>query len=117
MAIVRQERGSLRAGLGEWIVQRVTAVYILLYLLAMLLLFMLFPVQQHADWLLLSDNMLFRVTTLLFIVGLLAHAWVGLKSVFLDYVKPTGLRFVLLMLLAVLISSMVIWSLLVITKL
>ena len=117
MALVMRERGSLRSGLGEWIVQRVTAVYILLYLLAMLLTQALSPIQEHADWLKLSDNMLFRVTSLLFIVSLLAHSWVGLKSVFLDYVKPTGLRFIMLMLLAVAISGLVIWALLVISKL
>ena len=114
MAVNKSERGSLRSGLGEWIVQRLTAVYILLFLLLALLQMMAEPVRNYDDWQLLSGSLLFQVTLLLFIVSLLAHSWVGLKSVFLDYVNPSGLRFVLLMLLAVVFSGIGIWALLVI---
>ena len=36
-----------------------------------------------------------RFATLLFFVGLFLHAWVGMRDILMDYVKPTGLRLAL----------------------
>ena len=33
--------------------------------------------------------------TLLFVAGLLWHAWVGMRDILMDYVKPVGLRLAL----------------------
>ena len=33
-----------------------------------------------------------RAATLLFLGSLLLHAWVGMRDVYMDYVKPIGLR-------------------------
>jgi succinate dehydrogenase membrane anchor subunit len=114
MALGVSERGSIRSGLGEWVVQRLTAVYILIYIVVALIVFSLSPVSSYADWLSRSSSLIFQITTLMFIFSLLAHAWLGLKSVFLDYVHPWRLRFVLLMLLATLLLGSAVWALLII---
>jgi succinate dehydrogenase / fumarate reductase membrane anchor subunit len=114
MAVGVSERGSIRAGLGEWRVQRVTAVYVLFYIIAIVIRMLLAPVHSHADWLSLSSSLLFQVTTLLFIYSMLAHAWVGLKSVMLDYIKPWRLRFLLNILAAVALAGLGIWASLVV---
>ena len=114
MALGISERGSIRSGLGEWVVQRLTAVYILIYIVFTLISLSLSPISSHADWLSLSSSMVFQISTLMFIFSLLAHSWLGLKSVFLDYVHPWRLRFVLLMLLATLLSGSAVWALLVV---
>jgi succinate dehydrogenase / fumarate reductase membrane anchor subunit len=36
-----------------------------------------------------------RYATLLFVVSLLYHAWVGVRNIFMDYIKPVGLRLTL----------------------
>ena len=114
MALGVSERGSIRSGLGEWVMQRLTAVYILIYIIVILAVLSFSPVSSHADWLSLSSGLIFRVSTLMFILSILAHAWLGLKSVFLDYVHSWRLRFVLLMLLATLLLGSAVWALLVI---
>jgi succinate dehydrogenase / fumarate reductase membrane anchor subunit len=114
MALGMSERGSLHSGLGEWVVQRLTAVYMLLFIVMALIRFSISPVSSQADWLLLSSGLLFQITLLLFIFSLLAHAWLGLKSVFLDYVHPWRLRFLLLTVVAVLLLAAGAWALLVI---
>jgi len=116
MAVGMSKRGSLHSGLGEWVVQRLTAVYMLLFIVIALLRFSISPVSSHADWLLLSSGMLFQITLLLFIFSLLAHAWLGLKSVFLDYVHPWRLRFLLLTIIAVLLLATGAWALLVVIQ-
>jgi succinate dehydrogenase / fumarate reductase membrane anchor subunit len=114
MGLTSQDRGSAGKGLGEWIVQRVSAVYILLFMLVLAIRLELDPLASHADWQLLSSGTLFRAAWLLFIISLLIHAWIGLKSVFLDYVHNWRIRFLLIMMLGLVFSGMVIWALVVV---
>lgn len=116
MAVGMSERGSLHSGIGEWVVQRLTAVYMLLFIVMALIRLLVSPVSSHSDWLLLSSGLLFQISLLLFIFSLLAHVWLGLKSVFLDYVHPWRLRFLLLMVVAVLLLAAGVWALLVVVK-
>lgn len=114
MGLDVSKRGSIRAGLGEWVVQRVTAVYMLGYIAASLAWILLSPVATHADWVSLSSGLVFKVTILLFVFSMLAHAWLGMKSVMLDYIKPWRLRFMLTMLLAMTLIAVAVWSVLVV---
>jgi succinate dehydrogenase / fumarate reductase membrane anchor subunit len=36
-----------------------------------------------------------RYAALLFLVALLYHAWIGVRNIFMDYIKATGLRLTL----------------------
>ncbi|GBE08247.1 succinate dehydrogenase hydrophobic membrane anchor subunit [bacterium BMS3Bbin11] len=116
MALGMSERGSLHSGLGEWVVQRLTAVYMLFFIVMALIRLSVSPVSSQSDWLLLSSGLLFQIFLLLFMFSLLAHAWLGLKSVFLDYVHPWRLRFLLLMVVAVSLLAAGVWALLVVVK-
>ena len=107
-------RGSAGAGLGEWVVQRVSAVYVLIFILWLSFSLSLNPITSHSDWLSFSSGNIFRVAALLFILSLLVHAWTGLKSVFLDYVHNWRLRFLLSMSLALVFAGLASWSLIVI---
>jgi succinate dehydrogenase / fumarate reductase membrane anchor subunit len=48
---------------------------------------------------------------LLFIPLLLAHAWVGIRDVLIDYVKPIAVRIGLLALFALLFLASGLWAL------
>lgn len=85
-------------GLRDWLSQRVTAVVIALYtLLWIAIAFVYVPQGGFAfdGWRALFAGNLFRVVTFLFMVAVYYHAWVGVRNILMDYVKPTGLRFVL----------------------
>ncbi len=114
MAVGMSEHGSLHAGLGEWVIQRLTAVYMLLFIVIAFLRLSILPISSQADWLLLSSSLFFQVTFLLFIFSMLAHAWLGLKSVLLDYIHPWRLRFLLLMIVALMFLGTGIWAMLVV---
>jgi succinate dehydrogenase membrane anchor subunit len=47
---------------------------------------------DYALWQALFANGAFRVATLLFWLALLWHAWVGMRDIWMDYLKPTALR-------------------------
>ena len=74
MGLDVSKRGSIRAGLGEWVVQRVTAVYMLGFILFSLAWAFVSPLSSYQDWLSLSSSLVFKVTILLFVFSMLAHA-------------------------------------------
>ena len=81
-------------GLRDWLAQRITALVITLFTL--LVIVMMFarggqPVD-YAAWHALFDRGWFRVVSFVFLIAVYYHAWVGVRNILMDYVKPTGVR-------------------------
>ncbi|MCL4471183.1 MAG: succinate dehydrogenase, hydrophobic membrane anchor protein [Sulfuricella sp.] len=79
-------------GMRDWLVQRVTAVVMALYTLFMAGFLLTHQPLYYADWSHLFQSRLVRLTSLLFLLSLYLHAWVGMRDIFMDYVKPVGIR-------------------------
>lgn len=79
-------------GLRDWLVQRVTAVVMALYILFMAGFLLTHQPLHYADWSNLLQSQLVRLASLLFLLSLYLHAWVGMRDIFMDYVKPVGIR-------------------------
>ena len=68
------------------------------------------------DWLLLSSasttttQTSAQVATLLAVIALIWHAWVGVRDIFMDYIKPTGLRLTLHSVVALLLIGYAGWA-------
>ena len=82
-------------GWRDWLVQRVTAVFMALYTLLILSLLLWFGGLDFAAWNAIFHNEAFRIATFVFMVALFWHAWVGVRNILMDYVKPVGLRLTL----------------------
>jgi succinate dehydrogenase / fumarate reductase membrane anchor subunit len=80
------------SGLKAWFLQRVTSVYLALFGGYMALYFVLSPPASHAELVAWVASPWLALGLLLFIPILLAHAWVGIRDVFMDYLKPIALR-------------------------
>jgi succinate dehydrogenase / fumarate reductase, membrane anchor subunit len=82
-------------GLRDWLGQRVTAVIMAVYtvLLGAILLFN--APDGYGEWKALFSGRIMQLATLLFIASLLYHAWVGIRDVLMDYIKPTSVRLAL----------------------
>jgi succinate dehydrogenase / fumarate reductase membrane anchor subunit len=72
-----------RSGLYDWLMQRVTAVILLAYFL--LVGAVLMGGIDYASWKELYSQTWMRVFSLLALLSLALHAWVGLWAVFTDY--------------------------------
>jgi len=81
-------------GTGDWLAQRVTAVVMALYTLLFLGIVLWHGGIDYAAWKALFASGPFRIASFVFVVALLYHAWVGVRNVSMDYVKPIGVRLV-----------------------
>jgi len=97
-------------GLGDWLLQRLTAVVMLAYTIAFGACVLMRAPASYADWKALFAGGLFRVGTMLFLVALLYHAWVGVRDILMDYVHATGLRLALEAAVALSLLFYLVWS-------
>ncbi|MBS3804064.1 MAG: succinate dehydrogenase, hydrophobic membrane anchor protein [Oleiphilaceae bacterium] len=81
-----------RSGVYDWMIQRVTAYILALYTL-FLFGFMLTTDLSYESWSALFGQTWFRIFSLMALVSIGAHAWVGLWTVTTDYIKATAPRF------------------------
>ena len=82
-------------GLRDWLGQRVTAALMALFTVV-LVLQVLSPGKMGYDkWAGIFSAQWMKVLTFVVIVSLGWHAWVGVRDIWMDYIKPVGLRLAL----------------------
>ena len=83
-------------GLRDWLSQRVTAVLMALFTLILLVQLVLTKGPIGYDrWVSMFSSQWMKVLTFCVILALIWHAWVGMRNIWMDYIKPVGLRLVL----------------------
>ncbi|MDX5363521.1 MAG: succinate dehydrogenase, hydrophobic membrane anchor protein [Pseudazoarcus pumilus] len=97
-------------GLKDWIAQRATAVYMALYTVLFGVRVLLLPDYSHASWQALFAGGFMAFATFLFFLALFYHAWIGVRDIFMDYIKPTGLRLTLHLIVAFLLVGYAGWA-------
>ncbi|OLU31526.1 succinate dehydrogenase, hydrophobic membrane anchor protein [Pseudomonas sp. PA15(2017)] len=80
-----------RSGLYDWMAQRVSAGVLAAYVLFLLGYIVLNPGMGYAEWHGLFSNNAMRIFSLLTLVALGVHAWVGMWTISTDYLTPTAL--------------------------
>ena len=91
---VKSATGLTGSGARDWVMQRISAVVLALYSVVMVGFF-LFNRVGYAEWSVFMTSLPMKLFSLLAVVSLLVHAWVGMWTVLTDYVKSSGLRLVL----------------------
>ncbi|NMG35557.1 succinate dehydrogenase, hydrophobic membrane anchor protein [Azoarcus sp. TTM-91] len=82
-------------GLRDWIAQRATALFMAIYTVIFGICALTLPELSYDAWSGLFSNGLMKFATFLFFLSLFFHAWIGIRDIWMDYVKPAGLRLVL----------------------
>jgi succinate dehydrogenase / fumarate reductase membrane anchor subunit len=114
--MVKSILGVNHQGLTQWLIQRVSAVIMAVYTIGLLLFLLVNSNIDFASWHLLFSHLWMKIATLVFILFLLLHAWIGMWTIFTDYIKPFGWRFTLQLLtfLALIIfflaALLILWS-------
>lgn len=97
-------------GLRDWLAQRVTAVIMAIYSVIAVVVLLSNKSITYSVWRDLFSQGWMRVATLLFMVSLAWHAWVGMRNILMDYIKPEGLRLSLQIVVLLVIASYVGWT-------
>jgi len=82
-------------GLRGWLLQRMTAVVMAVYTLLILAILLVSPPRHYLAWKTLFANQAMKLATFLFLLSIFAHAWVGMRDILMDYIKPMGWRLAL----------------------
>jgi succinate dehydrogenase / fumarate reductase membrane anchor subunit len=83
-------------GMRDWLSQRVTAVFMALFVVLVLaqLIFSKGPIGYEL-WAGIFATQWMKSLTFLVIMSMLFHVWIGMRNIFMDYVKPYAVRFVM----------------------
>jgi succinate dehydrogenase / fumarate reductase membrane anchor subunit len=81
-------------GLRDWLWQRFSAIVLGVYFLVLLQFFFTHPHLQFLTLRLYFSTPWVQIFTLIALVSLFLHAWVGMWTVITDYIKPAMIRFV-----------------------
>lgn len=77
-----------RSGLSDFLVQRVTAVILALYTLCVVGFFLTTPEVSHAELVDYFGHPLMKLFSILSVLSVAAHAWIGMWTVGTDYIRP-----------------------------
>ena len=94
------------SGFRAWVIQRMSAMYLALGFIYLLVHFVVAPPADYAAWKAWLSGPLVNIG-----LSLLIHAWIGVRDVVIDYVHPFAIRLSVLTLVAVLLLGCGFWLL------
>ncbi len=101
---------SLRTGgVRPWLWQRLTAVYMVVFLVTFGAVWVVISPLSLTVWRDLLAQTWVNIAAILFCLAVLGHAWIGMRDIVLDYVGHTALRFSLLVLSGGYVLAMAVW--------
>ena len=87
------------SGLSDWLIQRVSAFVMTAYLIFIVVYLLTNPELTYSQWAALNSSLPMRMFSLVTMLSIAAHAWVGMWCVLTDYVtvrlmgpKATAIR-------------------------
>ena len=96
-------------GLRDWLVQRITAVVMALFSI-FLAVYLLTHSLNYDTWTELFSSNVVRTFTLLFLLSVFYHAWMGIREIVMDFVKPASIRLLIHVMVILALLLYVIWS-------
>ncbi len=82
-------------GLRDWLAQRATAIVMAIFTVAVIVQVLLPGPLDYYRWSAIFSRQWMKVLTFVVILSLFYHVWVGIRDIWMDYIKPMGLRLML----------------------
>lgn len=99
-----------RSGLQDWLVQRVSAVILTLYIGVLVFYLLLHSDFNYLQWQHLFETSWMRSFSLLALLSLVAHSWVGVWTISTDYIKLLWLRLMFQIIIILSLFYYVVWG-------
>ncbi len=100
---------SAHTGLSDWLVQRATSLYMAGFVVYLAWHFSVDPARDYTAWRTWFATGPVRIAWALFFASILLHAWVGLRSIYMDYLRLLWLRFCISLLTAFGLAALALW--------
>jgi succinate dehydrogenase / fumarate reductase membrane anchor subunit len=97
-------------GFKHWLIQRVTAVVVGSYVVWLAIYCMAYGPITYPVWHALFASLPVQIFTLLALIGLAAHAWIGMWTVATDYLHCIAIRLPFLMGVGLGLIALVLWG-------
>lgn len=97
-------------GVGGFLLQRLTAVVLAMFVLLLLLRLVSGGPLGYDGWAGIFVPLWMKIVTLVALLALFYHAWIGVRDIWMDYVKPTGIRVALQTLTVLWLVFCAVWS-------
>ncbi len=97
------------SGFKAWLLQRVTAVYIAIFMVYFLAVLLICEPTNYTEWQAWMNSRGMALATSLFFLAVIGHAWVGIRDIILDYIKPFVIRLSALIFVGTSLLVMALW--------
>jgi succinate dehydrogenase / fumarate reductase, membrane anchor subunit len=103
-------------GMRDWLAQRITGVILAVYAVLLIGMVLTRKEMSYGIWAGFFAESWMKVATLLAILALIYHAWVGVRDIYMDYIKPTAVRLTLQVLTILALISYAAWALVILWR-
>jgi succinate dehydrogenase / fumarate reductase membrane anchor subunit len=79
-------------GFKDWLSQRVTATLMALFTVALIVQVLMPGAMDYDKWAGIFSSNWMKTLTFVVIISFLYHVWVGMRDIWMDYIKPVGVR-------------------------
>ena len=93
--MVKRPTVGAHYGFRDWLAQRITGIVMALFTVLLVVNLFGLPDYSLESWRALFSGAFMKFATFLFFLALFYHAWVGIRDIWMDYVKPTSIRLAL----------------------
>jgi succinate dehydrogenase / fumarate reductase membrane anchor subunit len=97
-------------GVRDWLAQRVTGIVMAIFTIVLLVSFLTGQNFTYEGWAGLFARQWFKLFTMVTFLGLYYHVWVGVRDIWMDYVKPVGIRLTLMIATVVWLIACAAWT-------
>lgn len=108
--MVNKQPVGAHYGWKDWLIQRITAVIMLVFSVVIIGFVLKHGGVGYAEWKQLFSGQWMRVLALLFLLSVYYHAWIGMRDVLMDYVQAMWIRLGLQVLVCLFLIVCSIWS-------
>jgi succinate dehydrogenase / fumarate reductase membrane anchor subunit len=97
-------------GWRDFAVQRLSGLVIVIFTVWLLIELLMLPELTYGNWAGLFATMRMKVATSVAMIAVAYHAWIGVRDIFMDYIKPAILRLALQASTIVVLIGYVVWA-------
>ena len=103
-------------GFRDWVAQRVSAIILAVYTIVFVFALIILRNEGYLGWSKLFSELWMKILSVLAVIALCYHAWVGIRDIWMDYIKPVGVRLFLQMFSIFWLLGSGLWAIIILWK-